>query len=285
MDDNGSHSREEAHFTGRRNLLPVQTAYSEIAPEENRYGQSGYSYTQDPLLSSTSVTRSSVGPSMAQAESFPIVYGHSGQHVGSGWQPGSLQQSLPYSSNVERGQQESQRYGQGTFYNVSSQAALHGPQSRFGLSQQYSERTSSLIGDTTTPYGFQQYYMGGDGGILRNPATSPSQIHSQGVPTYQALPNPQQNEGTSHALSSGTFETVMGESSQPTSHSAYGTVQPTYGNQATQSVPDYDNTYDAYQTELKKTYGFIEEGRIDEASRNLLVISKWLLENVEALGQ
>jgi hypothetical protein len=48
---------------------------------------------------------------------------------------------------------------------------------------------------------------------------------------------------------------------------------------------EYDDFYNNYQTELKKTFQYVHDGRVSEAGAQLHRLSEWLLHWAETLGE
>jgi hypothetical protein len=68
----------------------------------------------------------------------------------------------------------------------------------------------------------------------------------------------------------------MADANQGSSQGAYG--------QTNYAAAELDNAYGQYQTELKRTFECIRDGRLADAGSSLIHISDWLLGNAEALG-
>jgi len=67
----------------------------------------------------------------------------------------------------------------------------------------------------------------------------------------------------------------MADASQSSSQGAYG--------QTNYAAQELDNAYGQYQTELKRTFECIRDGRLADAGSSLVHISDWLLGNAESL--
>lgn len=52
-----------------------------------------------------------------------------------------------------------------------------------------------------------------------------------------------------------------------------------------QELADLDDAYGRYQAALRTTFGYIQAGRLVDASRSLLEISEWLIGHARELGK
>ncbi|OCL02842.1 hypothetical protein AOQ84DRAFT_382246 [Glonium stellatum] len=165
-------------------------------------------------------------------------------------------------------------------YNVPSQQPA-APQSPYESVQPYQPRqTAAAIEALSNQFGVsQQYYVPGEVGPTSAPATAmatqnaPSQYPPLGAYTTQQ--SPVGREPIAPAYAAG-----MNDPNQGSSQGAF--PQSNYNAQGASS--EFDTAYSQYQTELKRTFQHVRDGRLSEAGTSLVTISGWLLGNAEALG-
>ena len=286
MEHNDTQSRETPSFTAQQNVLPGQAPYSEQSPAIERYRQPAFAYEQS-AFSSASTSRPSLLPGGVQVQSYPYTYSQGGPLLGSNLQPEPAQQAISYSGESERSQQEFQPYGHGMLFSVpahtSSQAT---PPTRYNPPQQYQQRSNPALDVLSTSFTIpQQYYVGHSARLSRGSDISPGPATGQAISHDPEVQYSPPGHGPRGAISASAYPNVMDSESQPGPHSTFSDAQYSHSVQTSQAAPDYDNTYDAYQTELKRVYTLVRDGQLGEASHNLLVVSRWLLGNVEALGK
>ena len=286
MEHNDSRLRETPSFTARQDFLPGQTTYSEQTSTSQRDRQSAFPYDQSSFPP-TSNTIPSVLSGGVQIQSFPYAYGQGGQLIGPNLQPEPSQQPAGYAAEDQRSQHNLQPYGHGMIFGVPSQASSQTRSTRYDSTQQYPQRSNTTLDVLSTSYAIpQQYYVGGNTrGSRRSDISPPSRVAGQLTSQYSPLQYSQSSHNIRSSNSTSSYSNVLDNEPQTVAHPIFESTQYAYQTQPAQTASDYDNTYDAYQTELKKTYGYIHDGQLREASGNLLMVSKWLLGNVEALGR
>lgn len=286
MEHDDPQSRETRSFAARQNFLSGQVPYSEQNPIGYRDRQSAFPYNQSSFPP-TSNTRPSVLSGGVQIHPIPYTYGQGGQLIGSNLQPESTSQAAAYAGEDERNRQSFQPYGHGVLFGVPSQASSHTRSTRYDSTPQYPQRSNTTLDVLSTSYAIpQQYYVGGDTRDSRGSDVSlPSRISGQIISQYSPIQYSQSGHNIRSSNSTSSYSNVVENEPQTVAHPTFESTQYTYQTQPSQTASDYDNTYDAYQTELKRTYSYVHSGQLREASRNLLMVSKWLLGNVEALGK
>ena len=286
MEHNDPQSRETRSFAARHNLLPGQTTYSEQSATSHRDRQLAFPYDQSSFPP-TSNTRPSILSGGVQIHPFPYAYSQGGQLVGSNLQPEPTPQAAAYSGEDERSQHGFQPYGHGMILGVQSQASSQTRSTRYDSAQQYQPRSNANLDILSTSYAIpQQYYVGGNTrGSRGSDVSLSSRIAGQIVSQYSPLQYSQSGHNIRSSNSTSSYSNILENEPQTTAHPTFESTQYAYQTQPSQTASDYDNTYDAYQTELKRTYSYIHNGQLRDASRNLLMVSKWLLGNVEALGR
>jgi len=161
-------------------------------------------------------------------------------------------------------------------YNVPSQQPA-APQSPYESVQPYQPRQSAAIEVLSTQFGVpQQYYVAGEGGPTSAPATA---MATQNVPSqYPPLGYTTQQSPVGRETIAPAYAAGMNDPNQGSSQGAF----PQSNN--AQGGSEFDTAYSQYQTELKRTFQHVRDGRLSEAGASLLTISGWLLGNAEALG-
>ncbi|KAL1641835.1 hypothetical protein SLS58_005877 [Diplodia intermedia] len=161
-------------------------------------------------------------------------------------------------------------------YNVPAQQQA-APQSPYDPVQQYQPRQSAAIEVLSTQFGVPQQYYGvpGESGPTSAPAAG---MAAQNVPAQYPLSYTTQSPVARDPLAP-AYAAGMSDPTQSGSHGAY----PQGNYTQTQGASDWDNTYAEYQTQVKRTFECIRDGRLGEGGGCLLRITKWLLGNAEAL--
>lgn len=244
--------------------------------------------TAQPPTSAPSGTR-------ANTQSYGYAYSEGSQFVGSSIQP----TGVPYGAAdyvAEAAPQQQQRapqqyspYGQNIMYTVPSAPAPTAQTSPYEPVQQYQQNRDSAIEVLSTGFGVAQpqyYGVPSEGGPTSAPASA---MATQNVPPqypplgYTAQQAPVGRESLAPAYSAAG----MTDPHQATAPGGY--PQSNYGEQQQQqqhsgTSSDYDDFYNNYQTELKKTFEHTRDGRLGEAAAQLFSLSDWLLNWAETLG-
>lgn len=190
----------------------------------------------------------------------------------------SIQYPAQYGQETQRSQQQYQGYGSNIMYNVSSQQQQT-PQSPYESVQPYpAQRQATAVEVLTNQFTGvpQQYYVPGQEGPTNTPSAAiATQSMQQYAPMSYSTHSPVGREPLSSA-----YATAMTDPGQSSSSAAYG--QTTY---ATASSADMDTAYSQYETELRRTFESVRDGRLSEAGRQVVNISEWLLTNAEVLGK
>ncbi|KAE9977335.1 hypothetical protein BLS_001467 [Venturia inaequalis] len=188
---------------------------------------------------------------------------------------GPMQYSAEYAPDTtQRAQQQQQQpyqqYGSNIMYNVPSQQQQPSPQSPYETVQPYQPRqTAAALEVLTNQFAVpQQYY---EGGPTSAPASAIAAQSAQYTPLSYTTQSPVGREPLTSAYATG-----MADANQGSSQGAYG--------QTSYAAAELDNAYGQYQTELKRTFECIRDGRLADAGSSLIHISDWLLGNAEALG-
>lgn len=282
--------RPRQTLAGYASLQP-QSSYPVVSASE-RYRQTPMS-AQPPISAPSSGHRPSTS-----AQSYGYAYGEGSQFVGSSIQQPAYAGDYATEQPPQRASQQYQPYGQGAMYNVPSAPAPATATSQYEPVQPYQQARDSTIGVLGNDFGVAppQYYGGGvpsEGGPTSAPATAmatqnvPSQYPSLGYTAQQAAVG---RESLAPAYSAA----AMTDQHQPTAPGSYS--QTSYGEQQQpQSQPhqqppqgsgnEYDDFYNNYQAELKKTFENIRDGRLADAAPQLFRLSDWLLHWAETLGE
>lgn len=279
--DNNDRRQRQANPTGYAGQQPLIQGTPQQYPPVSVSGPDRF--RQAPLTAQTPTSAPSTGRAGA-GPGYGYAYGEGGPFVGSSIQAGALQYQPEYAQAQEQQQQRTpQQYSQyapNMMYNVPApqQAA---PQSPYESVQQYQPRQSAAIEVLSTQFGVPQQYYGvpGESGPASAPAAG---MAAQNVPSqYSSLSYTTQSPVGRDPLAP-AYAAGMSDPTQGGSHGAY----PQQGNyNQTQGASDWDNTYAEYQTQVKRTFECIRDGRLGEGSSCLLRITKWLLGNAEALGK
>ena len=186
----------------------------------------------------------------------------------------------------QRNPQQYSPYGQNVMYSVPGTQGSSTGSSQYEPVEQYQQNRDSAIQVLSTGFGVAQpqyYNVAGESGPTSAPASAiatqsvPSQYPSIGYTPPQA---PVGREPLAPAYSAGG----MTDPHQATAQAGYS--QGSYSEQhGSGNGNEYDDFYNNYQTELKKTFEYVRDGRISEAGAQLHRLSDWLLHWAETLGQ
>ncbi|KIV99721.1 uncharacterized protein PV09_08651 [Verruconis gallopava] len=257
--------RRQSHpsgYSSQQGLLQASSQYPATSvPDRFRSTQLGI---QSPTSAPTTARSGNL-------QSYSYGYGESSSFAGSSMTPGSISYQSEYSQDTQRQSQSYGQYSSNMIYNVPSQQSAPS-QSPYESVQQYQQpRQTAALDVLPNQFGVAQpYYAAGEGG----PTSAP--VAAMGT----------QNPSTQYSqMSYGSQPSVTRESMQSTygMTGAHQGSQSGYG-QSGFSVSELEAAYSQYQTELKKTFEAIRDGRLTEAGNSLVSISEWLLGNAEALG-
>jgi hypothetical protein len=198
------------------------------------------------------------------------------------------QQSQPQPQQQRTPQQYSP-YGQNVMYSVPGTQGSTTGSSQYEPVEQYQQNRDSAIQVLSTGFGVAQpqyYNVAGESGPTSAPASAiatqsvPSQYPSIGYTPPQA---PVGREPLAPAYSAGG----MTDPHQATAQAGYsqGSYSEQHGSgSGSGNGNEYDDFYNNYQTELKKTFEYVRDGRVSEAGAQLHRLSDWLLHWAETLG-
>ncbi|KAF1947481.1 hypothetical protein EJ02DRAFT_91207 [Clathrospora elynae] len=255
-------------------LLPPHASYPVVSASDR--------FRQPPLTAPAPPTSVPSSGNRASSQGYGYAYGD-GAQFGSPMQPSGVSYGAQdYGSDQQqahRAPQQYSPYGQNIMYSVAgAQGTATGP-SQYEPVEQYQQNRDSAIQVLSTGFGVAQpqYY---ESGPTSAPAsalatqTVPSQYPSLG---YTAPPAQVGREALAPAYSAaGMTDPHQAPSQAGFSHSSYTEPQPSTGN-------EYDDFYRNYQTELKKTFEHVRDGRLSEAGAQLYRLSDWLLQWAETL--
>ncbi|KAL6156562.1 hypothetical protein ACJQWK_07212 [Exserohilum turcicum] len=257
-------------------LLPPQTSYPVVSAPDR--------FRQPPLTAPAPPTSLPPSGSRASAQGYGYAYGE-GAQFGSSIQPsnvsyGAQDYAADQQQQAQRTPQQYSPYGQNIMYSVPSGQASATASSQYEPVEQYQQNRDSAIQVLSTGFGVAQpqYYEGG-------PTSAPaSAIASQSVPSqYPSLAySASQTQVGREALAPPYSAAGMTEPHQAPSQAGYS--QGSYSETQANSGNDYDDFYRTYQSELKKTFEHVRDGRLSEAGAMLFRMSDWLLHFAETLG-
>jgi hypothetical protein len=262
MENNDRRQRQSnPGYTAQQGTILAQSQYPVVSGADR--------FSRQPPTSAPQPSSNRPG-----SQSFGYTYGEGSQFVGAAIQPANVgysAQEYPPEQQQQQPQRASQQYGQygqNVMYNESVQ-------------QYNQQRDSSAIEVLST--GFQvaqpQYYVPGQGG----PTSAPSGLAAG----TQNVPSPYSSMGY-------TTDAPVGRDTIAPTYSAAGMTDPqqapapgAYGQQAfgQPSGNEYDEFYNNYQAELKKTFEYVRDARLSEAAASLSRLSDWLLHWAETLGK
>ncbi|KAJ4288657.1 hypothetical protein N0V90_011894 [Kalmusia sp. IMI 367209] len=287
--DNDRRPRQSTGYASQQGtLLQPQSSYPVVSASD-RFRQAPLT-AQPPTSAPQAASRAG-----SSAQSYGYAYEGGSQFV---QQPGVSYAAAQDYADQQQQQQQPQRasqqqysqYPQGVMYNVPTQASQAGSSQYEGVPQ-YPQNRDSAIEVLGTSFGVAQptYYGGvpSEGGPTSAPASA---IASQNVPSqYPSIGyTPQQASATPYSAAAAAA--AMTDPHPPTTQGSY--PQSGYAQQGQQqqqqqegSTNEYDDFYNTYQTELKKTFEQIRDGRLSEAAPALDRLSDWLLHWAETLGE
>lgn len=267
MDNNDRRQRQSnpTGYAGQQGLVQTSQQYS-AAGTSDRYRQPHL-----PVQSPSSAPSAARSGSL-QEYNYPYS-SETSQFAGS-----SMQYPAQYGQETQRPQQQYQQYGSNIMYNVPSQQQ-QAPQSPYEPVQPYpAQRQATAVEVLTNQFAGvpQQYYVPGQEGPSNTPSAA---IATQSMQQYAPMSYTTQSPVGRDHLSS-AYTTAMADPGQSASSAAaYG--QTSY---ATAPSADMDTAYSQYETELRRTFESVRDGRLAEAGRAVINISDWLLSNAEVLG-
>jgi len=278
--DNNDHRRQRqsnpSGYTGQQSLLQSSPQYSSA----ERFRQQSHLSAQSP----TSATAVQARSGSIQGYSYP--YGENTSFAESPMQAAPIQAyptqyAQDTAATSQRLQQPYQQYGPNIMYNVPAQSQQQ-PQSPYDSVQSYSQqRAQASAVDTLQNLGVaQQYYVAGQEVPTSTPMAT-SNVQGQYAPmqsSYTAQSSVTGRESLSSGYAAGLADTAQGAASS----AGYGSGQTAY---AAATAAEMDTAYAQYETELRRTFEAVREGRIAEAGRQVVNISDWLLTNAEQLGR
>lgn len=274
MDPNDRRPRQNpsGYASQQGTLLPSQASYPVVSASD-RYGQAPLTAPAPPTSAPGSRAGSSYGYAYGEGQQFassiqPSNVSYGAQNYGGG------QQQSP-----QRASQQYSPYGQNVMYGVAgAQGSASG--SSYEPVEQYQQNRDSAIQVLSTGFGVAQpqYYESG-------PTSAPaSALATQSVPSqYPSLgyTTPQATVGR-ESLTPAYSNAGMTDPHQPTAQAGYS--QGGYSDQQS-AGNEFDVFYNRYQTELKRTFEHVRDGRLGEAAQQLFMLSDWVLHYAETLGE
>lgn len=263
-------------------LLPPQTSYPVVSASDR--------FRQTPLTAPAQPTSAPSSGSRASAQGYGYAYGEGSQFVGSSIQPsgvsyGAQDYGAEQQQQSQRAPQQYSPYGQNIMYSVSGAQASATGSSQYEPVEQYQQNRDSAIQVLSTGFSVAQpqyYNVAGESGPTSASASAiaPQNVSSQ-YPSlgYTAPQAPVGREPLAPAFSA----SGMSDPHQATAQASYS--QASYGSEQHSSGNEYDDFYNNYQSELKKTFEHVRDGRISEAGAQLYRLSEWLLHWAETLGE
>jgi hypothetical protein len=257
-------------------LLPPHASYPVVSAPDR--------FRQPPLTAPAPPT--SVPSSGGRApQGYGYAYGEGTQFGSSLQSSGVAYGAQGYGSEqqqqAQRAPQQYSPYGQNIMYSVPDAQGSATGSSQYEPVEQYQQNRDSAIQVLSTGFGVAQpqYYESG-------PTSAPaSAIASQNVPSqYPSLGyTAPQAQVPREALAPAYTAAGMSDHHAP---SQGGYSQGNYGSEPqANSGNEYDDFYRNYQTELKKTFEHVRDGRLSEAGTQLFRLSDWLLHWAETLGK
>lgn len=257
-------------------LLPPQGSYPVVSAPDR--------FRQAPLTASAPPTSApSSSGSRAGAQGYGYAYGE-GAQFGSAIQPASVSYGAPdYAAEQQQQQQQAQRapqqyspYGQNLIYGVAGAQGSAAGSAQYEPVEQYQQNRDSAIQVLSTGFGVAQpHYFESGPTSAPTAASVPSQYPSLGYTAAQAQVG---REALAPAYTASGMTDPHHAPAQGSYSSQAYSDQPTSGN-------EYDDFYNNYQTELKKTFEHVRDGRLSEAGTQLYRLSDWLLHWAETLGE
>jgi hypothetical protein len=257
-------------------LLSPHASYPVVSAPD-RFRQAPLTAPAPPTSVPSSGSRASQGYGYAYGEG--AQFGSSLQASGVAY--GAQDYGAEQQQQAQRAPQQYSPYGQNIMYSVpGAQGSATGP-SQYEPVEQYQQNRDSAIQVLSTGFGVAQpqYYESG-------PTSAPaSALATQNVPSqYPSLgyTAPQAQVGR-EALAPAYTAAGMTDPHHAPSQGGYS--QGNYSEPQANSGNEYDDFYRNYQTELKKTFEHVRDGRLSEAGNQLVRLSDWLLHWAETLGK
>ncbi|PVH92021.1 hypothetical protein DM02DRAFT_305331 [Periconia macrospinosa] len=271
-------------------LLQPQASYPVVSASDR--------FRQAPLTAHPPTSAAS-GSRAGSSQGYGYAYGEGSQFVPSSiQQPGVSYGAQDYAAAAgeqqtpQRTSQQYQQYGQNVMYPGSAGSA-----SQYEPVQPYQQNRESAIEVLGTNFGVAQtQYYGGvpsEGGPTSAPTAGiatqnlPSQYPSLAYTTAQQAPVGRESLAPAYSAAAG-----MTDPHPPTASSGYPQQSAGYADQQQQqqqqqqrqsSGNEYDDFYNNYQSELKKTFECIRDDRLGEAAPQLYRLSDWLLHWADTL--
>ncbi len=275
MDNDRRPRQNPSGYAGQQaSLLAPQSSYPVVSASD-RYRQSPLAAPAPPASASASGSRAS-----SNSQGYGYAYGE-GTQFGSSIQPAySAQDYATEQQQPQRASQQYSPYGQNVLYSVPGAQGSATGSTQYEPVEQYQQNRDSAIQVLSTGFGVAQpqYYESAPtsapvSGIA--PQNVPSQYPSLGYTTSQAAV-PRDTIATAYTAAG------MTDPHQTTAQANY--TQGSY-TEPQASANEYDDFYNNYQTELKKTFEHVRDGRLGEAGAQLYRLSDWLLQWAETLGE
>jgi hypothetical protein len=187
-------------------------------------------------------------------------------------------------------QQQSQRaaqhysaYGPNVMYTVAGAQGSAPGSAQYEPVEQYQQNRDSAIHVLSTGFGVTQtpyYNVPGESG----PTSAPASAITPNVPSqYPSLGYTSPQTAVGRAPLAPAY-TAAGMTDPHQAPAQAGYPQVGYGDQQG-TGHEYDDFYQSYQTELKKTFEYVRDGKLAEAAQQLHRLSDWLLHWAETLGK
>ncbi|KAH9872360.1 hypothetical protein IAQ61_005195 [Plenodomus lingam] len=268
MDERRARQNPSGYANQQQGLLAPEASYPGVtAPDRFR---------QAPLTASAPTTLPSSG---SRAQGYAYAYGEGSQFASSIQPSGVSYSAQDYASEqqqqAQRPTQQYTPYGQNVMYGVSGTQGSAPGSSHYEPVEPYQQNRDSAIQVLSTGFGVapaaQPYYEGGP-----TSAPAPSSVPSQ-----------------FSSLAYTATQTHAGRESLAPAYTASGMTDPHSSTQGSYSQAfnephgsgnEYDDFYNNYQTELKKTFECVRDSRLSEAGSQLYRLSDWLLHWAETLG-
>ncbi|KAI8932682.1 hypothetical protein NX059_010176 [Plenodomus lindquistii] len=219
-------------------------------------------------------------PSSGRAQGYGYAYGEGAQFTSTIQPSGVSYSAQDYAAQqqqqAQRPTQQYSPYGQSVMYGVSgAQGSASGSaqyESVAPYQQQDRDSAIQVLGTGFAVAPTQPYYESG-------PTSAP--VASSVSSTYPSLGySATQSQVGREPLAPAYNATGM---TDPHQSSAQGSYSQAY-NEPQGSGNEYDDFYNNYQTELKKTFEYVRDSRLSEAGAQLYRLSDWLLHWAETLG-
>jgi hypothetical protein len=248
-----------------------------VVSAPDRFRQPPLTAPAPPTSVPSSGNRTSQGYSYAYGEG--AQFGSSLQSSGVAY--GAQDYGAEQQQQAQRAPQQYSPYGQNIMYSVPGTQNSATGSSQYEPVEQYQQNRDSAIQVLSTGFGVAQpqYYESG-------PTSAPaSALATQNVPSqYPSLgyTAPQAQVGR-EALAPAYTAAGMTDPHHAPSQGGYS--QGNYSEPQANSGNEYDDFYRNYQTELKKTFEHVRDGKLVEAGTQLFRLSDWLLHWAETLGE